>query len=60
MRKPPQRNRTIGSGLIEGVCKTVLGRRLKCNGARWRPERADYVGALCCLLYGDQWNSFWN
>jgi hypothetical protein len=50
----------IGSGLIEGVCKTVLGRRLKCNGARWRPERAEHVGALCCLLYGDQWAAFWN
>lgn len=50
----------IGSGLIEGVCKTVLGRRLKCNSARWRPERAEHVGALCCLLYGDQWNAFWN
>jgi len=55
-----RRGLPIGSGLIEGVCKTVLGRRLKCNSARWLPERAEHVGTLCCLLYGDQWGAFWN
>jgi len=37
----------IGSGLVEGACKNVLGRRLKCNSARWLPQRAEDVAALC-------------
>lgn len=55
-----RRGLPIGSGLIEGVCKTVLKRRLKCNSGRWLPDNAGHVGALCCLLYGDQWDAFWN
>jgi len=55
-----RRGLPIGSGLIEGVCKTVLKRRLQCNSARWLPERAGHVGTLCCLLYSKQWEAFWN
>lgn len=49
----------IGSGLIEGACKTIVGRRLKPNSARWYAERADRVASLCCLLYNEQWEAFW-
>ena len=28
----------IGSGLIEGPAKTIIGRRLKLNSCRWLPE----------------------
>ena len=28
----------IGSGLVEGQCKLVVGRRFKGNGMRWRPH----------------------
>ncbi|MBL8880603.1 MAG: hypothetical protein JNG88_15935 [Phycisphaerales bacterium] len=49
----------IGSGLIEGACKTIVDRRLKPNSARWLPARAEQVAALCCLLYGEQWDDFW-
>jgi hypothetical protein len=31
---------SIGSGLVEGACKQVIGRRLKQTGARWRVRRA--------------------
>ena len=31
--------RSIGSGLVEGACKQVIGRRLKQTGARGRPPR---------------------
>jgi len=49
----------IGSGQVEGACKTVVGRRLKLNSARWRPERAEHIAALTCLQYGDLWKAYW-
>jgi len=55
-----ERGLPIGSGLVEGACKTILGRRLKINSARWRPERAEHVAALRCLLYNEQWATFWD
>lgn len=51
---------TIGSGLVEGACKNVIGRRLKNVGARWRPKRAERMAALCCAIYSDQWNAYWS
>jgi hypothetical protein len=54
-----RRGLPIGSGMVEGACKTVVGRRLKCNGARWTAENADRLASLCCLLYSDQWAAFW-
>jgi hypothetical protein len=52
--------RPIGSGLIEGGCKNVLGARLKLNAARWRIQRAERMGQLRCLQYSDLWESYWN
>lgn len=54
-----QRGLVIGSGMIEGACKTVAGRRLKLNSARWNPEGADAIAALCSLQYSNLWNDFW-
>jgi hypothetical protein len=51
--------RPIGSGLIEGGCKTIIGARLKINGARWVPRRAERMGALRCLQYSDLWDDYW-
>ena len=51
--------RPIGSGLVEGACKTVVGRRLKQSGARWRVRRAERMASLCCVLYSDQWDAYW-
>jgi hypothetical protein len=53
------RGQSIGSGLIEGACKTVIGRRLKQTGARWRVRRVERMAALCCVLYSDQWDAYW-
>lgn len=50
----------IGSGLVEGAAKTIIGRRLKLNSCRWLPARAENMAALCCVLYNDQWQEFWN
>lgn len=52
--------RPIGSGLIEGCCKTVIAARLKINSARWVPRRAERMGHLRCLQYSDLWDNYWN
>ena len=51
--------RSIGSGMIEGACKTVVGKRLKQTGARWRVRHAERMVALCGVLYGDHWDRYW-
>ncbi len=51
--------RSIGSGLVEGACKTAIGRRLKQTGARWRIRRLERMAALCCLHYSDQFDAYW-
>jgi hypothetical protein len=52
--------RSIGSGMIEGACKTVVGKRLKQTGARWRLRHAERMTALCGVLYGDHWDAYWD
>lgn len=59
-RERLQRGLPIGSGMVEGACKTVVGRRLKCNGARWTVANADRMTALGCLLYSGQWDAYWS
>jgi hypothetical protein len=50
---------SIGSGLVEGACKQVIGRRLKQTGARWRVRRANRMATRCCALHGDTWAPYW-
>ena len=50
---------SIGSGLVEGACKQVIGRRMKQTGARWRIRRANRMATLCCTLHGDAWGDYW-
>jgi hypothetical protein len=50
---------SIGSGLVEGACKQVIGRRRKQTGARWRVRRANRMATLCCTLHGDTWDGYW-
>jgi hypothetical protein len=49
----------IGSGLVEGACKQVVGRRLKQTGARWRVRRAERMATLCGLIYSGLWQTYW-
>jgi hypothetical protein len=49
--------RSIGSGMVEGACKTAIGRRLKQTGARWKVRRLERMAAVCCLAYGEQFVS---
>jgi len=50
---------SIGSGLVEGACKQVIGRRMKQTGARWRVRRANRMATLCCTLHSDTWKPYW-
>ncbi len=46
--------------MVEGACKTAIGRRLKQTGARWRIKCLERMAALCCLHYeGDQFDAYW-
>ena len=38
--------RAIGSGLIEGACKNLIGKRMKQTGACWRINRANRITIL--------------
>jgi hypothetical protein len=49
----------IGSGLVEGACKQVIGRRLKQTGARWKVRRVERMAALCAVQASDQWEAYW-
>jgi hypothetical protein len=51
--------RAIGSGQIEGACKSMIGARLKQTGARWKKSRVNKMGVVCSLFYADQWDEYW-
>jgi hypothetical protein len=51
--------RSIGSGMVEGAAKNLIGRRLKQTGARWRVENVNQMAELCCLTYSDHWGLYW-
>jgi hypothetical protein len=52
--------RSIGSGMVEGAAKNLIGKRLKQTGARWKVVNAPKMGELCCLTYSDGWSEYWN
>ena len=49
----------IGSGLVEGSCKQVIGRRLKQTAARWKVRRVERMAALCAVQASGQWAAYW-
>ena len=51
--------RSIGSGLVEGSCEQVVGRRLKQTGARWKVRRVERMATLCAVQASDQWDAYW-
>jgi hypothetical protein len=51
--------RAIGSGQVEGACKSMIGRRLKQTGARWDVERLNEMAVLCSVHYSDLWEKYW-
>jgi hypothetical protein len=52
--------RAIGSGMIEGACKNLIGKRLKQTKACWRVPRANKIASICAVLYSEQWERAWD
>jgi hypothetical protein len=50
---------SIGSGMVEGAAKNLVGRRLKQTGARWRVGNANAMAELCSLSYSDHCDLYW-
>lgn len=50
---------SIGSGMVEGAAKNLVGRRLKQTGARWRVGNANAMANLCSLSYSNHWDLYW-
>ena len=50
---------SIGSGMVEGAAKTLIGKRLKQTGARWVVDNVNDMAQLCCLTYSEHWAPYW-
>lgn len=48
----------IGSGVIEGACKHVIGDRMCCTGMRWEFEGAQPMLDLRVTKLNDEWEDF--
>jgi hypothetical protein len=48
-----RKGQAIGSEVVEGACKNLVGRRLKQAGACWRLRQAEKMTVLCAALYCD-------
>ncbi len=48
-----RRGQPIGSGMIEGACKQMIGRRMKQTSAAWDVDNANRMALLCSLAYAD-------
>ena len=53
------RGQSIGSGMVEGAAKNLIGRRLKANNARWLVHNLNAMCTPCCCLYSLAWTSYW-
>jgi hypothetical protein len=50
----------IGSGKVESACKSVVGRRLKGPGMRWREQGTTALCQLRALYKSSLWKNYWN
>lgn len=50
---------SIGSGVTEAACKTVIKQRLCKSGMRWKKTGSSAILSLRCLILSSQWEKFW-
>ena len=55
----PATGRSIGSGLVEGAAKLLIGKRSKQTGARWQVANVPVMGELCSLTYSSCRSAYW-
>lgn len=48
----------IGTGVIEGAVRYVIGERMDCSGMRWRQEKAEAILHLRCIEVNGLWDHF--
>lgn len=48
----------IGTGVVEGAVRNLVGMRLDGPGMRWSRDRAEMVLHLRCILLNRQWDAF--
>lgn len=48
-----RRGQAIGSGMVEGAAKQMIGRRMKQTDAEWDVDNANRMALLCSLVYAD-------
>jgi hypothetical protein len=53
------RGQSIGSGMVEGAAKNLIGRRLKANNARWCAANVNRIAGVCAALYSGTWEPYW-
>ena len=49
----------IGSGVVESMCKGLVGERFKRRGMRWSVAGANAVLALRAAIFNDRYDDFW-
>jgi hypothetical protein len=53
------RGQSIGSGMVEGAAKNMIGKRLKANNARWLEKNVNRIASVCTALYSETWAAYW-
>jgi hypothetical protein len=48
----------IGTGMVEGTVKNLIGARFDLGGSRWIRERAEALLQLRCIDHNGQWDAF--
>lgn len=51
-------NLDIGTGVVEGAVRNLVGLRLDGPGMRWSRDRAEMVLHLRCIVLNEQWDDF--
>lgn len=49
----------VSSGVVEGACKSVIGKRLKQGGMHWTVDGANAIIALRCNFANNRFDDFW-
>lgn len=53
--------RPVGSGMVEGACKQIVGRRLKPSaGTCWRVRTVNRMLGVLSVLHSSAWELFWS
>ena len=55
-----RRGASVGSGMIEGVIKQLVGRRIIQTGARWKTDHIGPMVELISLGHTEDWDSYWS